>query len=293
MTDCPSLVPPPADLDIFNLDVGDQPDDIEEEEDDEFLDTMPLRHLYPDELAAFRPAQQAAYTIQLVQHQQTQAREEQMWALSTAVLDADEPTTYAEAMSRPDADLWNTAIKAEYQSLQTTGTYRLTHLPAGRQAIGCKWVFKIKRHADGSIDRYKARLVAKGFSQKEGLDYKETFAPVAKFASIRTHCWRWRLTRTMRSTRWTSKQPSSMETSTWRSTCDSLRALLPKEKKSSSVDCSSLCTASNKRDVLGSRRSTQLSSEWTSARWTPTTASMCAIEETKSCTSYCTWMTYY
>ena len=76
--------------------------------------------------------------------------------------------------------------EAEYQSLQSTGTYQLTQLPAGRQAIGCKWVFKIKRHADGSVDRYKARLVAKGFSQKEGLDYKETFAPVAKFSSIRT-----------------------------------------------------------------------------------------------------------
>jgi hypothetical protein len=102
------------------------------------------------------------------------------------VLDADEPTTYAEAMARPDANLWLAAIQAEYQSLQRTGTYELSKLPVGRHAIGCKWVFKIKRHADGSIDRYKARLVAKGFSQKEGLDYKETFAPVAKFASIRT-----------------------------------------------------------------------------------------------------------
>ena len=184
--DLPALIPPAADLDIFNLDVGDQRDDMEVEEDDDFLDTIPLGHLYLAELGGPSAAQQAAYATQLMLHQQAEAREEQMWALSTTVLDADEPTTYAEAMSRPDADLWLAAIKAEYQSLQTTGTYRLTRLPAGRQAIGCKWVFKIKRHADGSIDRYKARLVAKGFSQKEGLDYKETFAPVAKFASIRT-----------------------------------------------------------------------------------------------------------
>jgi transposase InsO family protein len=182
----PALVPPPADLDIFNLDVGDEPDDDAYDEDEDgydFLDTLPFRQLYPAELEAFSPAQRALYAIQVVQHQQVV---EQMWALSTTVLDSDEPTTYAEAMARPDANLWLAAIQAEYQSLQRTGTYELTKLPGGRQAIGCKWVFKIKRHADGSIDRYKARLVAKGFSQKEGLDYKETFAPVAKFASIRT-----------------------------------------------------------------------------------------------------------
>ena len=183
--DLPSLIAP--DIDIFNLDVGDQPDDMELEEDaDNFLDTVPLRRLFPAQLAAFSPAEQALYAIQLVQHQQAEALEEQFWALSSTVLDGDEPTSYAEAMSRPDAHLWQAAVNAERESLWKTGTYRLTELPAGRQAIGCRWVFKIKRHADGTIDRCKARLVAKGFSQKEGLDYKETFAPVAKFASIRT-----------------------------------------------------------------------------------------------------------
>jgi hypothetical protein len=84
----PDLIPPSADLDIFNLDVGDDADDIDEDGYD-FLDSLPFRHLFPAELASSSPAQQALYAIQLIQHQQVQALEEQMWALSTTVLDTD------------------------------------------------------------------------------------------------------------------------------------------------------------------------------------------------------------
>ncbi|GAU20316.1 hypothetical protein TSUD_337970 [Trifolium subterraneum] len=80
---------------------------------------------------------------------------------------------------------WTNAIQAELTALMKTNTWSLVHLPAHKRAIGCKWIFKLKLHANGTIERYKVRLVAKGFTQTEGLDYVDTFSPVVKMTTIR------------------------------------------------------------------------------------------------------------
>ena len=73
----------------------------------------------------------------------------------------------------------------EYQAVIDNNTWKLVDYPTSVKPIGCKWVYRIKYNQKGELEKYKARLVAKGFAQQEGLDYEETFAPTAKWNTIR------------------------------------------------------------------------------------------------------------
>lgn len=102
-----------------------------------------------------------------------------------ATFDIEEPLTYKQAVTGRSKDEWIEAMAREWGSLVENKTFELCMLPEGRHAIGAKWVYKVKRLADGNIDRLKARLVAIGTSQREGVDYFATFAPVVRQENLR------------------------------------------------------------------------------------------------------------
>ncbi len=96
-----------------------------------------------------------------------------------------DPTTHRAAMKSPQAEEWRKAELAELASLHERHVWDLVPRPANANIVTCKWVYKTKEDAEGNTVKRKARLVARGFTQVEGIDYEETFAPTAKFVTIR------------------------------------------------------------------------------------------------------------
>ncbi|CAH9112219.1 unnamed protein product [Cuscuta epithymum] len=103
-------------------------------------------------------------------------------AFLAAITSRDEPKYFSQAVQDP---LWREAMQKEIHALEENTTWSLVHLPPGKRVVDSKWVYKIKYKPNGGVERYKARLVAKGYTQVEGIDFHETFAPVAKLVTVR------------------------------------------------------------------------------------------------------------
>ncbi|XP_050938612.1 uncharacterized protein LOC127148571 [Cucumis melo] len=118
-------------------------------------------------------------------HRSTRVREPpihlQDYHCFSTIVSLVEPTSYQEASTDP---LWQKAMNDELQALEKTHTLNYVDLPPGKRPIGCKWIYKIKTHCNGTIERYKTRLVAKEYSQEYGIDYEETFASMARMTSV-------------------------------------------------------------------------------------------------------------
>jgi hypothetical protein len=103
-------------------------------------------------------------------------------ALMSSMIES-KPTCFEEAIVRKP---WRDSMVEEYASIIKNNVWEIVPKPLNKSIVSSKWIYKIKHAADGSIDKHKARFVARGFSQKEGVDYEETFTPVAQYTSIRT-----------------------------------------------------------------------------------------------------------
>ena len=97
----------------------------------------------------------------------------------------EDPSSYEEAMMDSDKEKWHESMNHEMESMYSNSFWALVDLPERFRLIGNKWIYKRKKGPDGKVETFKARLIAKGYTQKEGVDYEETFSPVAMLKSIR------------------------------------------------------------------------------------------------------------
>ncbi|WKA07561.1 hypothetical protein VitviT2T_025368 [Vitis vinifera] len=151
-------------------------------EPDPFMKRLPHRHnrgipkpTYEPELSTKVKYPMSNYVYN---HRLSESNKSFVNQLSTVAI----PNSVQEALADPR---WKATMNEEMESLQKNETWELVECPPGKKPVGCCWIYTVKYKADGSIERFKARLVAKGYTQTYGIDYTETFAPVAKIKTVR------------------------------------------------------------------------------------------------------------
>jgi len=107
------------------------------------------------------------------------------FARNTKKMPDEDPTTYRQAVNSSLKERWTLAMDDEINALKRNNTFSVVDKPTGRNIAGSKWVFKTKKNADRTLERFRARAVAQGFSQAPGFDFEDTFAPVIRYESLR------------------------------------------------------------------------------------------------------------
>lgn len=145
----------------------------------------PTSHVDLHEPATNNPPNQTTRTHTMTTHSMSNIHKPKQFnsASKHPIQPPIEPNCVKQVLSDPK---WRNAMSEDLAALMRHGTWELVPTFTHYKPVGCKWVFGVKRKADGSIDRFKARLIAKGYNQRPGLDYKDTFSPIVKFATIRT-----------------------------------------------------------------------------------------------------------
>ncbi|GJV76244.1 retrotransposon protein, putative, ty1-copia subclass [Tanacetum coccineum] len=161
--------------------------DLEEIQDEEDTTSFEITSNIPQEVEGFEPPQEEVIPIR---RSERPHRAPNRLCLNVEVEehslgDLNEPTSYKAAMLDSESNKWIDAMNAEIQSMMDNMVWVLVDLPPGCKTVGSRWLFKKKTDMDGIVHVYKARLVAKGYTQLYGVDYEETFSPVADIRAIR------------------------------------------------------------------------------------------------------------
>ncbi|GJZ18002.1 retrotransposon protein, putative, ty1-copia subclass [Tanacetum coccineum] len=171
---------------LITQEVSGRARDLEEIQDE---DTSPseITSKIPMEVEGFEPPQEEDIPIR--RSERTRRAPNRLClnveAEEHSIGDLNEPTSYKAAMLDSESNKWIDAMNAEIQSMMDNMVWVLVDLPPGCKTVGSKWIFKKKTDMDGIVHTYKARLVAKGYTQLYGVDYEETFSPVADIRAIR------------------------------------------------------------------------------------------------------------